>query len=135
MNEKNNDVLNNNTNNSQEGNLNYSFDFAGQVEKETPVTPAPAEVPVAPTSVETPVTPAPAEAPVTPTSVETPVPMAEMPAANNKAELEAPQEEVTETSEITNDKDKKSTVAFIVVLVVIIVAFIIALPYILNFLG
>ena len=117
MNEKNNDVLNNNTNNSQEGNLNYSFDFAGQVEKETPVTPAPAEAPVAPVS------------------VETPVPMAEMPAANNKAELEAPQEEVTETSEITNDKDKKSTVAFIVVLVVIIVAFIIALPYILNFLG
>lgn len=128
-------------------NMDYSFDFANQVSKEeeapaTPVetlTPQP-ETPVAPVETlsadETPVAPEPQLVDVSVPVLDETAPVAANPeppvaAVTPEApvQTEAPVQ-ATETEEPT--KSGKSTIIFIIVLLVLVAAFIIALPFLRN---
>lgn len=139
MNEEKNNNLEGNNNTE---NLGYSFDFANQVEAE--------QLNVAPTSqpaqtMETPAAPVeqqpvqPVEQPsAEPQMVDVSVPvMDEATTVNNQEQVQPTQEVVNQTEEAQTPelKDGKSTVRFVIILAVIVIAFIIALPFILNFLG
>ena len=154
MNEQKNNLENNNPEN-----LDYSFDFANQVETEPKPATQPSQVDVSVPVMEeavigaetvSPVTPAQpqmetiTEAPVVepavapsqtsatqPAQVDVSVPVVEQTVAENTT-TETTVATANNTEEI---KDGKSTIRFVVILVIIIVAFIIALPFILNFLG
>ena len=137
------DEQKNNLENNNPENLDYSFDFANQVEPEVQsqetvaVEPAPAEpqmvdvsVPVMDQPVQAQVQePAPAE----PQMVDVSVPVTDQPVqVQETVTVEQTQQPAETTEEL---KDSKSTLRFVIILAVIIVAFIIALPFVLNLLG
>jgi len=163
------DEQKNNLENNNPENLDYSFDFANQVEPEVQsqetvaVEPAPAEpqmvdvsVPVMDQPVQAQVQePAPAEpqmvdvsvpvmdqpvqaqvqepAPAEPQMVDVSVPVTDQPVqVQETVTVEQTQQPAETTEEL---KDSKSTLRFVIILAVIIVAFIIALPFVLNLLG
>ncbi len=146
---KENENLDNNQPEEKTENLDYSFDFGGQVDKpaETLEPVMPEAVPVEPVSMSEPVQPevivdpapvmpevAPVEPVVAPepTLVDVSVPvMEETPAPV----MEQTAEPVAEVQEEAPTKSGKSTVTFIIVLGVIVICFILALPFILKFLG
>lgn len=146
MNEEKNNNLEENNNTE---NLGYSFDFANQVETE-PLNVTPIEQPAV--NIENPATQVVEQPTVEPVqTVETPVaepqmvdvsvPVMDTTIPNNNQEpvqnIEPTQEPVNQSQEVqtTDLKDGKSTVRFVIILAVIVIAFIIALPFILNFLG
>jgi len=101
-----------------------------------PVVETPQPAPVAEPVVETP-QPAPVAEPVVETPQPTPVVEPAAPVVEQTT-VEVPVQENTSTTqtETTEEiKDGKSTIRFVIILVVVIVAFIIALPFILNLLG
>lgn len=162
---------NKNNNETNNGNLDYSFDFASQVNKpedvnaqvaatETaPVTsPVPETEPIFTAAVETtpvvdtlsePSTEVPTVAPVkVPKMVDVSVPLMDATQSEDGSTSVAPLEDKLEANEqaqtinvennVTTKEEKssnKSTFTFVVVLAVIIVAFIVALPFIKNYLG
>jgi len=111
------DEQKNNLENNNPENLDYSFDFANQVEPEVQ-----SQETVA-------VEPAPAE----PQMVDVSVPVTDQPVqVQETVTVEQTQQPAETTEEL---KDSKSTLRFVIILAVIIVAFIIALPFVLNLLG
>lgn len=142
-------------NKNEQNNMNYSFDFANQVEKEVEpvVKPMPANnEPIATTEV----TPAEATPVATPTVASTEntsvtttevTPTVTSPVENqattepaNNQTTPVPVGAVEENVEPVEDeaeliKDKKATKRFLIIIVIIIVAFIIALPFIFNIIG
>lgn len=103
-------------------------------EVETPATQVVEQPTVEPVqTVETPV--------AEPQMVDVSVPVMDTTIPNNNQEpvqnIEPTQEPVNQSQEVqtTDLKDGKSTVRFVIILAVIVIAFIIALPFILNFLG
>jgi len=111
-------------------NLDYSFDFANQVEPEQTT-----EAPV----VETVATESTPVMPEQPQMVDVSVPVMEQNVSETPVTevQETVAVEQTQPTEQTAEeiKDGKSTLRFVIILVVIIVAFIIALPFVLNWLG
>lgn len=109
-------------------NMDYSFDFANQVDNneatsnDLPVaseTPAMSEEPVTPVTPETPVMPEEPVTPVTPESLST----------SETSTLE------NEEDDVELIKDKKETKRFLIILFVLLIAFIIALPFIFKVAG
>lgn len=157
--DENKNTVNNDTQNTSD--MNYSFDFANQVQNDTPQdvattpeqttnvseTPVTAEVPIDTTSSESSaVAPenAASEATAAPTSeTTTQTASAETNATTGDTVAPAPEVATPETTSTDNSeedsieliKDKKETKRFLIILFVVILVFIIALPFITKFLG
>lgn len=139
--------MDNNENNQNNG-MDYSFDFANQVEEQKPVTPE-----VVPGNTES-VQPQTMEVPVQAEATPVVEPASEAPVENVISEVQptstdavstgetVQSTETTENVEVESEeseeeliKDKKATKKFLIALAVLILIFIIALPYIQSFIG